>query len=149
LLKFQRPWIKQDASRKGKVENSSSSKYVPPHSRHIKGKGNIICENANLKSVQIVKKHSNKRSVPHLSSLRHHRSHSTQVSTTPGSQDEGSEEATNKSYIRHSTFSGTSGSTASAVTAKVCSCQSEWQTKEEQIKTLQEKATEAQQEPWL
>jgi hypothetical protein len=33
---------------------------------------------------------------------------------------------------------------ASAATAKVCSCQSEWQTKEEQIKALQEKALEAQ-----
>jgi hypothetical protein len=33
--------------------------------------------------------------------------------------------------------------------AEVCSCQSEWQTKEEQIKALQEKATEAQQQPWL
>jgi hypothetical protein len=28
LLKSHMPWIKQDASRKGKVENSSSSKYV-------------------------------------------------------------------------------------------------------------------------
>jgi hypothetical protein len=37
LLKSHRPWIKQDALRKGKVEDSSSSKYVPPHRRHIKG----------------------------------------------------------------------------------------------------------------
>jgi hypothetical protein len=64
LLKSHRPWIKQDVSRKGKVENSSSSKYVPPHRRHIKGKGNIIHENANLKFVKTVKKHSNKRSLP-------------------------------------------------------------------------------------
>jgi hypothetical protein len=64
LLKSHRPWIKQDAQRKSKVENSSSSKYVPPHRRHIKGKGNIICENANLKSAETVKKHSNKRSMP-------------------------------------------------------------------------------------
>jgi len=72
----------------------------------------------------------------------HHKcSHSTQVSTAPGSQDKGSEEAANKSYIRHSTFDGTSSSTASAA---VCSCQLEWQTKEEQIKALQEKAAEAQ-----
>jgi hypothetical protein len=34
------------------------------HRRHIKGKGNIICENANLKSLETVKKHSNKRSLP-------------------------------------------------------------------------------------
>jgi len=47
----------------------------------------------------------------------------------------------NKSYIRHSTFDRTSGSMASA---EVCSCQSKWQTKEEQIKALQEKAAEAQ-----
>jgi hypothetical protein len=66
------------------------------------------------------------------------------VSTAPGSQEEGLEEAANKS--KHSTFDGTSGSIASA---EVCSCQSKWQTKEEQIKALQEKATEAQQQPWL
>jgi hypothetical protein len=64
LLKSHRPWIEQDAPRKGKVENSSSSKYVPLHRRHIKGKGNIICENAKLKSLETVKKHSNKKSLP-------------------------------------------------------------------------------------
>jgi hypothetical protein len=64
LLKFHWPWIKQDAPKKGKVENSSSSKYVPPHRRHIKGKDNIICENANLKTAETIKKHSNKRSLP-------------------------------------------------------------------------------------
>jgi hypothetical protein len=68
------------------------------------------------------------------------------MSTAPGSQDEGSEEAANKNYIRHFTYGGTSSSTASE---EVCSCQSEWQTKEEQINPLQEKATEAQQQPWL
>jgi len=68
------------------------------------------------------------------------------VSTALGLENEGSEEAANKSYIRHSTFNGTSGSTASA---KVCYCQLDWQIKEEQIKALQEKATEAQQQPWL
>jgi hypothetical protein len=54
---------------------------------------------------------------------------------------EGSKEAANKSYIRHSTSDGSSGSTASA---EVCSCQSKWQTKEEQIKALLEKAAKAQ-----
>jgi hypothetical protein len=68
------------------------------------------------------------------------------MSTAPGSQNEGSEEAANKSYIKHFTFDGTSDST---VSAEVCSYQSEWQTKEEQIKVLEEKATEAEQEPWL
>jgi len=63
LLKSHRPWIKQNAPRKGKFENSSSSKYVPSYSRHIKGKGNIICENANLEFAETVKKHSNKRSL--------------------------------------------------------------------------------------
>jgi hypothetical protein len=63
LLKSHLPWIKQDAPRKGKVENSSSSKYVPPYRRHIKGKGNIICENVNLKFAETVKKYSNKRSL--------------------------------------------------------------------------------------
>jgi len=34
-------------------------------------------------------------------------------------------------------------------TAAICSCQSEWQTKEEQIKALQEEAAEAQKRPNL
>jgi hypothetical protein len=36
LLKSHRPWIKQDALRKSEVEDFSSTKYVPPHRRHIK-----------------------------------------------------------------------------------------------------------------
>jgi hypothetical protein len=64
LLRSHRSWIKQDALRKCKVEEPSSSKYVPPHRRHIKGKDSVICKNANLKSAEIVKKHSNKRSLP-------------------------------------------------------------------------------------
>jgi hypothetical protein len=81
LLKSHRPWIKQDALRKGKVEDSSSSKYVPPHRRHIKGKGNIGCKNANHISAEKVKQHSNKRSLPtchhcgitgHIRSIRPH-----------------------------------------------------------------------------
>jgi hypothetical protein len=63
LLKTHRSWIKQDAPRKDKVEKYSSSKYVPPHRRHIKGKDNIICKNANLKFAETVKKYSNKRSL--------------------------------------------------------------------------------------
>jgi len=62
------------------------------------------------------------------------------MSTALGSEVEGSEGAANKSYIRHSTSYGTSSSRASAA---VCSCLSEWQIKEEQIKALQEKAAEA------
>jgi hypothetical protein len=64
LLKSHKPWIKQDALRKSEVEDSSSSKYVPPHRRHIKGKGNVICKNANYNSAENVKKHSNKRRLP-------------------------------------------------------------------------------------
>jgi hypothetical protein len=64
LLKSHGPWIKQDSPRKGKVEDSSLSKYVPPHRRHIKGKGNIVCKNANHISAEKVKQHSNKRSLP-------------------------------------------------------------------------------------
>jgi hypothetical protein len=64
LLKSHKSWIKQDAPRKGKVEKSSLSKYVPPHRRHIKGKDSVICKNANLQSAETVKKHSNKRSMP-------------------------------------------------------------------------------------
>jgi hypothetical protein len=62
------------------------------------------------------------------------------LSTAPGSEVEGSEGAANKSYIRHFTSYGTSGFMASAT---ICSCLSKWQTKEEQIKALQEKAAEA------
>jgi hypothetical protein len=50
--------------RKIEVEDSSSSKYVPPHRRHIKGKGNIVCKNANRISAEKVKQHSNKKSLP-------------------------------------------------------------------------------------
>jgi hypothetical protein len=64
LLKSHRPWIKQDALRKSVIEDSSSSKYVPPHRRHIKGKGNVVCMNANHNSAENVKNHSNKRSLP-------------------------------------------------------------------------------------
>jgi hypothetical protein len=55
LLKSHRSWIKQDALRKSEVEVSSSSKYVPPHRRHIKGKGNIVCKNANHSFAEKVK----------------------------------------------------------------------------------------------
>jgi hypothetical protein len=64
LLKSHRPWIKQDALSKSEVEDSSLAKYVPPYRRHIKGKGNIICKNANYNSAENVKKHSSKRSLP-------------------------------------------------------------------------------------
>jgi len=64
LLKSHRSWFKQDALRKSEVEDSSSSKYVPLHRRHINGKVNVIFKNANHNSVENVKKHSNKRSLP-------------------------------------------------------------------------------------
>jgi hypothetical protein len=67
LLKSHRFLINQDVLRKCKVEDTSSSKYVNPYRRHIKGKNNVICKLA------------------HLSSLRHHRSHPTHMSTAPSS----------------------------------------------------------------
>jgi hypothetical protein len=66
------------------------------------------------------------------------------MSTAP--EVEGSEEAANQSYIKHSTSYGTSGFTASAA---VCSCLLEWKIKEEQTKALPEKVAEAQWQPWL
>jgi hypothetical protein len=63
-LKSHRPWIKQDALRKREVKDSSSSKYVTLHRRHIKCKGNIVCKNANHISAEKVKKHSNKKGLP-------------------------------------------------------------------------------------
>jgi hypothetical protein len=47
------------------------------------------------------------------------------MSTVSSSKVEGSEETANKSYIRHSTYDGTSGSTASIAIAEVCFCQLE------------------------
>jgi hypothetical protein len=64
LLKSHRPRSKQDDLRKSEIEDSSSSKYVPPHRRHIKCKGNVLCKNANHISTKKVKQHSNKRSLP-------------------------------------------------------------------------------------
>jgi len=64
LLKSHRAWIKQDAMRKSEVDDFSSSKYVLLHRRHIKGKGNVICKNANYNSAENVKTHSSKRSLP-------------------------------------------------------------------------------------
>jgi hypothetical protein len=64
FLKSHSPWIQQDAMRKNEVDDSSSSKYVPSHRRHIKGKDNVICKNANYNSAENVKKHSSKRSLP-------------------------------------------------------------------------------------
>jgi hypothetical protein len=55
LLKSHRPWIKQDALRKSEIEDSFSSKYVPPYRRHKKSKCNIVCKNANHISAEKVK----------------------------------------------------------------------------------------------
>lgn len=137
LLKSHRPWIKQDTLRKSEVEDFSSSKYVPLHRRHIKGKDNVICRNANYNFCREFQEAFKQKKLVHLSSLRHHQSHPTQMFTASGSEVEGSEGAANKSYIRHSTSYGTLGSTASAA---VCSYLSKWQIKEEQIKVPQETA---------
>jgi hypothetical protein len=91
LLKSHRHWIKQDAMRKSEVKDSSSSKYVPPHRRHIKGKGNIVCKNATI-FLQRKSSSIQQKKPAYLSSLRHHQSHPTQLSTAPSSKEEGSEE---------------------------------------------------------
>jgi hypothetical protein len=129
LLKSHKPWIKQDAMRKSEVDYSSSAKYVPPHRRYTKVKGNVICKNANHNFLENTKKHSNKRSLPtyhHYGITSHIRSKCPQYQKL---------KVQKKLPIR-----ATSGSTASAA---VCSCLSEWQIKEEKIKALQEKAAEA------
>jgi hypothetical protein len=59
LLKSHGPWIKQDALRRIEVKDSSSLKYVSSYRRHIKGKGNIVCKNANHIFAEKVKQHSN------------------------------------------------------------------------------------------
>jgi hypothetical protein len=64
LLESHRPRFKQDAIRKSEVDDSSSSKYVPPHRRHMEGKSNVICKNANHNFAENTTKHSNKRSLP-------------------------------------------------------------------------------------
>jgi hypothetical protein len=46
------------------------------------------------------------------------------MSISSGSENEGSEGAANKSYIRHSTFDYIPGSTALVATAEVGSCHS-------------------------
>jgi len=58
--------------RKSEVEDSSSSKYVPPHRRHIKGKDNVICKNANYNSAENVKKHSRSLPTCHCCSITGH-----------------------------------------------------------------------------
>jgi hypothetical protein len=60
LLKSHRPWFKQDAMRKSEVDDSSSSKYVHLHRRHMEGKSSAICKNANDNFAENTKKHSNK-----------------------------------------------------------------------------------------
>jgi hypothetical protein len=66
LLKSHRPWKKQEDSKKGCIEKTSSEKYVPPHRRHIsqRGKDFVTCESANLKFAEPFKKHFSKQSQP-------------------------------------------------------------------------------------
>jgi hypothetical protein len=66
LLKSHRPWKKQEDSKKGFIEKTSSDKYVPPHRRHISQRDKdfvfffFFYENANLKFVESFKKHFSK-----------------------------------------------------------------------------------------
>jgi hypothetical protein len=82
LLKSHRLRIKQNALSKSDVEDSSSSNYVPLHWRHIKGKGNIVCKNANHIFAEKVKKTFQQKKPAHMSSLQYHRPHPTQMSTS-------------------------------------------------------------------
>jgi hypothetical protein len=75
-------------------------------------------------------------------------SHPTFAFTSKGSKIEDQERVAKTSYIRHWTSdpasgSMASGSTALAAIAAICSCQSEWQTHDKQIKALHEEAAEA------
>jgi hypothetical protein len=84
LLKSNRPWKKQEDSKQGVIEKTSSDKYVPPHKRHIskRGKDFIVCENANLKFAEPFKKHFRKRSQPtcyHCGVSGHIRPHCPQI----------------------------------------------------------------------
>jgi hypothetical protein len=84
LLKSHRPWKKQEDSRKGFIEKTSSDKYVPPHRRHIsqRGKDFVICENANLKFAEPFKKHFSTQSQPtcyHCGVSGHIRPHCPQI----------------------------------------------------------------------
>jgi hypothetical protein len=84
LLKSHRPWKKQEDSKKGFIEKTSSDKYVLPHRRHISQRGNdfFICENANLKFAESFKKHFSKRSQPtcyHCGVVGHFRPHCPQI----------------------------------------------------------------------
>jgi hypothetical protein len=84
LLKSHRPWKKQEESKKGFIEKTSSDKYVPPHRRHIsqRGKDFVIFENANFKFAKSFKKHFSKRSQPtcyHCGVSRHFRPHCPQI----------------------------------------------------------------------
>jgi len=66
LLKSHRPWKKQVASKNGKIEHTSSDKYVPPHKRHSfqEGKNFVLCKNANLQIAEPIKKHFSKQKKP-------------------------------------------------------------------------------------
>jgi hypothetical protein len=79
-----RPWKKQEDSKQGVIEKTSSDKYVPPHRRHIskRGKDFVVCENANLKIAEPFKKHVSKRSQPtcyHCGVSGHIRPHCPQI----------------------------------------------------------------------
>jgi hypothetical protein len=84
MLKSHRPWMKQEDSRNDFIEKTSSDKYVPPHKRYIsqRGKGLVICENADLKFTEPFKKHFSKRSQPtcyYCGVSGHNRPHCPQI----------------------------------------------------------------------
>jgi hypothetical protein len=91
VLKSHIHWKKQEDSKKGIIEKTSSNKYVPPHRRHIsqRGKDFVVCENVNLKFAETFKKHFSKRSQPtcyHCGVSGHIRPHCPQIRLGSGKQ---------------------------------------------------------------
>jgi hypothetical protein len=92
LLKSNRPWNKQVAPKKGKIENSFSDKYVPPHRRHLsqEGKNFVLCKNANPKIAEQVKKHFSTQRQPtchHYGVTGHIRLHSSDLASKASDQE--------------------------------------------------------------
>jgi hypothetical protein len=84
LLKSHKPWTKQVAPKNGKIENTSSYKYIPPYKRHLsqEGKNFVLCKNANPQIAEHVHKHFSKQSQPtyhHCGITRHIRPHYHQI----------------------------------------------------------------------
>jgi hypothetical protein len=81
LLKSHRPLTKQVAPKKGKIENTSSDKYVTSQRRHL-SQDFVLCKNANPQIAEHVKKHISKQRQPtchHSGVTEHIRPHCHQI----------------------------------------------------------------------